>query len=187
VIADAQLEFARRHAGADVAAALMNQSGIRGDLVRKTPAAGTAGAITYEQVFNVAPFGNRLILRTMTGDLIARLLESQFRSGGVSNLLQVSNGFTYSYDLARPEGRRVDRASIRIDGRPIAAGGRYRILVNEFLANGGDGLDLFKEASGWADSGADIDSLLEYFQAHAPVAPGPQNRIKSGRDTSASQ
>jgi 5'-nucleotidase len=187
VIADAQLEFARRHAGADVAAALMNQSGIRGDLVRKTPATGTAGAITYEQVFDVAPFGNRLILRTMTGDLIARLLESQFRAGGVSNLLQVSSGFTYAYDLARPEGRRVDRASIRIDGRPIAASSRYRILVNEFLANGGDGLDLFKAATGWADSGADIDSLLEYFQAHAPVAPGPQNRIKSGRDTSASQ
>jgi 5'-nucleotidase len=187
VIADAQLDFARRHAGTDVAAALMNQSGIRADLVRKTPTAGTAGSVTYEQIFNVAPFGNRLILRTMTGGLIARLLESQFHAGSVSNLLQVSNGFTYAYDVLRPEGRRVDQASIRIDGRPIVPAGRYRILVNEFLASGGDGLDLFKEASGWADSGADLDALLEYFRIHAPIAPGPQDRIKSERDTSASR
>jgi 5'-nucleotidase len=123
----------------------------------------------------------------MTGGLIARLLESQFHAGSVSNLLQVSNGFTYAYDVSRPEGRRVDQASIRIDGRPIVPAGRYRILVNEFLASGGDGLDLFKEASGWADSGADLDALLEYFRIHAPIAPGPQDRIKSERDTSASR
>ena len=64
---------------------------------------------------------------------------------------------------------------------------RYQVLVNEFLANGGDGFDLFREATGWVDCGADIDALVAYFQAHSPVQPGPQNRIKSERGTSASR
>ena len=128
-----------------------------------------------------------MVLKTMTGELLGRLLESQFTAGRVSNLFQVSEGFSYTYDLWRPAGHRVEVNSIRIDGRPLALTRRYQVLVNEFLANGGDGFDLFREATGWVDCGADIDALVAYFQAHSPVRPGPQNRIKSERDTSASR
>ena len=182
VIADAELDFARRHGAGDVAAAMMNKGGVRADLLP-----GPSGAVTYAQLFDVQPFGNRLVVMTLTGDMIERLLESQFRNNKVTNLLQISDGFSYAYDLSRPQGQRVDRRSIRIARRPLDPGRSYRLVLNEFIARGGDGFDVFKEGAGWMDVGLDLDALLQYFQAHRPVEPVPLNRIRSETGTSASQ
>ena len=53
------------------------------------------------------PFGNMLVVKALTGDAIHRLLEQQFDnpSQGVRAILQVSKGFSYSYDSSRPPGR----------------------------------------------------------------------------------
>jgi 5'-nucleotidase len=72
----------------------MNPGGIRADLA--------AGDITYGKAFAVQPFGNSLVTKTMTGAQIEQLLEQQF---AVGRILQVSAGFTYAWDAAKPVGR----------------------------------------------------------------------------------
>ena len=53
---------------------------------------------------------------------------------GAIRLLQVSNGFTYSYDFSKPAGSRVTPGSVKINSVPITATGTYRVAMNNFLS-----------------------------------------------------
>ena len=59
---------------------------------------------------------------TLTGQQIDDLLEQQFRPGEVTTrgILQVSRGFSYTWDGEQPVGSRVDIAGITINGVAMA-------------------------------------------------------------------
>jgi 5'-nucleotidase len=175
VIADAQLEAARLATREAVAAAFQNPGGLRADLVVSPGGVAGARPLTYETLFTVQPFGNRLVVQTMTGDAIRRALEQQFTVEPVTTL-QVA-GVTYAYDLRRPAGSRVDPKTIRIQGQPLDPTRPYRVVVNSFLGQGGDGLTVFTEGTNHADAGSDIDAIAGYLTRHSPIAPGRQDRI----------
>jgi 5'-nucleotidase len=178
VIADAQLEATDDPGFGDAVAAFMNPGGIRADLVYDQISGGEApGEVTYGEAFNVQPFGNSLVTMTLTGAQIDTMLEQQFDNPtvGASRILQVSDGFTYTWDFAAPTGSKV--SNIAIDGVPIVTGDSYRVTVNSFLADGGDGFLVLKEGTDRLGGAVDLDALEDYFVAHSPVAPGPQNRI----------
>ena len=117
-----------------------------------------------------------LTVLTCTGTQIDALLEQQFRTTG-NTILQVPNGFTYTWDNAAPIGSRVDIASIKINGTPISAATPYRVATNNFLATGGDGFAVFTGCTDPLGGEIDLDALVRYFETRSPVAPGPQNRI----------
>jgi 5'-nucleotidase len=176
VIADAQLEYTRS-AGAQVA--LMNPGGIRANLVYANSPGGEApGQVTYGEAFTVQPFNNLVVTQTFTGAQIKAVLEQQiFPVGGTtgSRILQVSDGFTYSYDSTRPAGDRV--SNIALNGVPIDPAATYRVTTNDFLANGGDGFtNLTHGTDRTTAPGFDIDALVAYLGT-GPIAPGPANRI----------
>jgi 5'-nucleotidase len=129
VIADAYLSAARLSRGADIA--FMNEGGVRADL--------TSTAVSYNDLFNVLPFGNTVLAMTVDGRTLKDLLEQQFDnpSPGRSAILQVSAGFTYRYALHSPSGRHVDAASIMLNGKRVLSGDRVRIATNDFLHTGG--------------------------------------------------
>ena len=173
LIADAQLEAARRVAGPDVAVAFTNTGGIRADL-----ASGAAdGSITYEDAFDVQPFGNQILVRTMTGARLLRVLEQQFNVPGTLHVLQVSNGFTYRYSGSKSAPRRVDPASVTLNGRRLRLNGTYKVAMNEYLADGGDGFTAFAAGTGQVDCGSDIDALASYLSARSRVTPPAPARI----------
>jgi 5'-nucleotidase len=172
IIADGMLDAARAVAGR-VDAAFTNSGGIRSDLF----ASGSNGTITYGDLFNVLPFGNIVMVKTLTGDAIMRLLEQQTPV----RVLQVSSTFRYAWDPARPPGSRVNRASIEIDGVPIVATAKYRIVTNDFVWNGGDDFVAATEGTEPVTVGADVDVFLDYVRTHSPVQPGPQDRIRLDR------
>lgn len=160
LVADAQLAWARKH-GAQVA--FINSGGVRADLV---PAAN--GNITFGQIFAMQPFGNNVVAKTLTGAQLLRLLEQQFsgpNSPDDPTILLPSAGFTFRYDLTRPEGRRIVGAAL--NGEPVTATGRYRVATNNFLASGGDGFTAFAEGVDTVDAGVDVDALEAYLKAGA--------------------
>ena len=172
IIADGILDAARAAAGrADVA--FMNSGGIRSDLVPSGP----NGTITYSDLFNVLPFGNIVMVKTLTGDAIYRLLEQQIPA----RVLQVSGNFGYSWDPTRPPGSRVNRASVRIDGKPVIATDRYRVAMIDFVWNGGDDFTVATEGTEPAAVGNDVDVFLAYVGKHSPVTGGAQDRIMLDR------
>jgi 5'-nucleotidase len=178
VIADAQLAATSPTDFGGAVVAFMNPGGIRADLVHGASAGGEKpGEVTYGELFSVQPFNNVLTVKTMTGDMIRRLLEQQFNNPNPGDLriLQVSEGFTYTYDARQPAGSRV--TNIAIDGTPISPTASYRVAMNSFLADGGDGFTVFREGTDQLGGEIDIDALANYFMTSSPVAPGPQNRI----------
>ena len=172
VIADAQLAATAPANFGGAVVAFMNPGGIRADLTG-------AGSVTYSQLFTVQPFNNVLTVKTCTGDQIKRLLEQQFDnpSAGQDRILQVSNGFTYSYNRSAAAGSRVDASSIKIGGTTVSSTASYRVTMNSFLASGGDNFSVFAECTNPLGGDIDVDALVRYFQNNSPVAPGPQNRI----------
>jgi 5'-nucleotidase len=180
VIADAQLASTAPTDFGGAQVAFMNPGGIRGGgLIYNQQSAGEApGQITYSEMFTVQPFNNVMNVKTMTGDAIYRLLEQQFTVIAPSiRLLQVSKGFSYSYDMRLPAGSRVIPGSVAINGVPITKTGSYRVAMNNFLASGGDGFTVFNEGTNQIGGEIDIDAAVNYFMKNSPVAPGPQNRV----------
>ena len=158
----------------------MNPGGIRngGLFYNNSPAGEAPGQVTYGELFTVQPFSNVMTVLTCTGAQIDALLEQQFRPTPPGNtILQVSNGFTYSWSASAPIGSKVDIASIKIAGTPIAALASYRVAMNNFLATGGDGFSVFTGCTNPLGGEIDLDALVRYVELNSPVAPGPQNRI----------
>ena len=167
LIADAQLAAtrAKEHGGADIS--FINATGVR---VGIAPAPNRS--VTYGQIFAMQPFGNNLVVKTLTGAQLKAMLEQQFRivsgSPRVVSLLVPSANFTFTYDLSKPEGERI--RSMKLNGRPIDPARTYRVSVNNFLASGGDGFSVLTEGTDTFDAGLDLDAL-EAWLATNPASP----------------
>ncbi|RVW08393.1 bifunctional metallophosphatase/5'-nucleotidase [Prescottella agglutinans] len=174
LIADSQLEAARGR-GAQIA--LTNPGGIRADLLHDAD-----GTITYGNAYQVQPFLNSLEVRTLTGAQLKDVLEQQFQArddGSTAELiLAPSASLTYRIDRRAPVGARI--ADIHVDGRPVAPDERYRVAVNKFLADGGDGFTVLRDGTEPASAGNDLDALTSYLQNRSPVAPPAPGRISLG-------
>ena len=73
--------------------------------------------------------------------------------------------------------RANDRKPIKIGGVAVVATQSYRITVNAFLADGGDGFAVLKEGTNRVAGGLDLDALLKLFSDRGAFAPPPSNRI----------
>ena len=169
LIADAQLAASRApdRGGAEIA--FINSGGVRTDLKP-----GPDGAITYGQIFAMQPFGNGLVVKTLSGAQLKAVLEQGFReqNGKVEPraVLIPSEGFTYRYDLSRGSGERI--VAMRLHGRPIDPARRYRVTINNFLASGGDGYTRFAEGTDPFDAGLDLDALEAWLRTNPKVPEG---------------
>jgi 5'-nucleotidase len=183
VIADAQY-VATQPAGLGGAhLAFMNPGGIRADMrVSDISSGGEAqGEVTYGEAFTVQPFGNSLVTKTMTGDMIRRLLQQPFQGcGGTApaegRFLQISSTFS---DESAPGAtsctNRIGR--MFVNGVLVGPTDSFRVTMNNFLAAGGDGFTVFNEGTDTLGGAQDIDALVDYFQAAgaAGIAVPPLN------------
>ena len=114
--------------------AFTNPGGIRSD-IRK-------GAVTWAALYDVQPFNNYLVKINLTGRQIYDLLNQQWQQGSDEShprMLQIS-GLAYTWDSTRPAGSRIVR--ILRNGIPIDPAASYTVVVNSFLAGGGDGFNV---------------------------------------------
>ena len=177
VIADAQLKATQPSDFGSSVIAFMNPGGIRNDLLHaNSPGGEAAGQVTYGELFNVQPFGNSLVVKTCTGAQIKALLEQQIFP--TTRILQVSAGFTYSFNASAAAGSRIDASSIKLNGTTLNPTTGYRVTMNSFLASGGDGFTVFNDCTNALGGEIDLDALVRYFMEFGgPVPPGPKNRI----------
>ena len=80
-------------------------------------------------------------------------------------------------------GARVVPDSIRIDGAPLNDTTTYRVVANNFLAEGADGFPMFARATNKRDTGIiDLDAfiglLVKRDKAGAPSAAALAPRIE---------
>ncbi len=173
-LADSLRELER----ADVA--LLNSGGLRADL--------GGGELTYGQVYEVLPFDNTIATVTVTGDELRRLLQAAY--GGRKGVFQISG---LKVTLSRCPGQGRLRAFTQPDGRAISPERKYRVVMPDFLARGGDGLGpvLASLAPGKIDLGAERelnfrDALLGYWQKKKGELGAPKPGRLSFLDDAAS-
>ncbi len=178
VIADAQLEATTPTDFGGAVIAFMNPGGIRAPLLFSQISGGEQlGEITYGEAFTVQPFGNTLVVKTLTGSQIQRLLEQQFTVATPPRILQVSSTLSYKWASSRPAGDKVDDSSVMIGNQAVDLFKSYRVEMNSFLADGGDGFSVFKEGTNQLGGEVDLDAFGRYMMAHSPVSPPPLTRI----------
>jgi 5'-nucleotidase len=180
VIADAQLEATTPTDFGGAVIAFMNPGGIRGPILYDQISGGELpGQVTYGELFTVQPFSNTLTVKTCTGAQIQQLLEQQFDNprAGERRILTVSHGFHYSYDSTAASGNRVPNGSVTLNGNPLVDAQAYRVEMNSFLADGGDGFSVFRSCTNQLGGEIDLDALVRYFQAHSPISPPTEDRI----------
>jgi 5'-nucleotidase / UDP-sugar diphosphatase len=172
LIADGMV-WKTRNAGVQIA--LQNGGGIRASIPK--------GPITVGKVYEVLPFGNTLVVMDLKGKEILAALEngvSQWEQTA-GRFLQVS-GLRYAFDLARPAGSRVVRVEVKTEKgfAPLDLEATYRVVVNSFIANGGDGFTALKEAQGYrVDTGfSDAESFMDYLKELKVVEAQVEGRIE---------
>ena len=179
LIADAQLAVTRAQ-GAQIA--FTNPGGLRADL----RSSGANGVVTYSDAFSSQPFGNTLVTLTLTGAQLKQLLEQQWSSSSTAarperaRMLQPSRGFSYTWSANASHRERVVSDSMQLDGRSIDFAQTYRVTVNNFLADGGDGFRVLREGTDRVSGPLDVDALIGYLSqvsSARPLAPERTPRI----------
>lgn len=158
--------------------AFTNAGGIRTDLT-------TSLDVTFGQLFAVMPFGNNMTTMDLTGEQIVRVLEQQWEAPQPANgrVMQVSKGFTYTWDASKPAGAaagtgaRIVPGSVKLNGVPLEMGKTYRVTVNNFMSTGGDNFTVFKAGKNVQQGDVDIEVGAAYFRALGTVPEPAQDRI----------
>ena len=173
LVADAQLAATQDDARGGAQIAFMNPGGIRTDL---ECAGAPPCSVTFGQLFTMQPFGNSLVVMTLTGAQLKALLEQQLKRSNEPTFLQPSTGFGYTWRDDAPTGEHV--SDMRLNGTPIDAQQRLRVTVNSFLAEGGDGFSTLRQGTDTRGGPQDLDAMLDYFKTHSMLMPDTQARIQ---------
>jgi 5'-nucleotidase len=172
IVTDAQLAATRDEKDGGAVVAFTNPGGIRTDVIRQGD-----GSVSYADLFASQPFRNQLVTLTLTGADIKSMLEQQWLDPKRPRILQVSNGFSYAFDNDKPFGERVIAERMMLNGAPISSAQNYRVTVNNYLAQGGDGFAALKQGKDARFGAYDSDALFGYFQAKGEIAPTTVDRI----------
>jgi 2',3'-cyclic-nucleotide 2'-phosphodiesterase (5'-nucleotidase family) len=176
--------------GADFA--ITNSGGLRADLTCPTtdnpsdfcpPYTPPPHPISRGQVLAVLPFGNIVAILSINGAELKTYLEN-----GVSAMPAVNgrfpqlSGLCFTYDIAAPALSRVtgavrQAADGSCTGAPIdlTAATTYSLVINDFMANGGDG---YPNAASRITTLNIMDQVLaDYVSNNSPLTPAIQGRI----------
>ena len=166
IIADAQLAATSSQKTGGAVIAFTNPGGIRADIPRRDD-----GAVTYADVFAAQPFRNQLVTMSLTGQQIKDALEQQWADPKRPRILQVSKGFSFVWDGGKGDGERIIAERMTLDGARIEPAARYRVTVNNYLSDGGDGFTVFTQGADQLTGIYDVDALFDYFRGTEPARP----------------
>jgi hypothetical protein len=173
----------------DVDAALLNSGGLRTDLVVSPPSAGEQpGEITRGEMLRVLPFGDRVVILTVTGaQLEAALLNGLAPACdprpalGTFRFPQLS-GLKVAFHCDGPTPV-VDGMWKTPDGAAgpevrLGAADTVRLVTNDYLYAGGDGYSMLAAGTNVQQPGDTLlDVAIDDVAAHSPVAAAVDGRI----------
>jgi 2',3'-cyclic-nucleotide 2'-phosphodiesterase (5'-nucleotidase family) len=156
----------------DADLALLNSGCLRSSLAE--------GNITYADIINVLPLETEIVLLEMNGSHILQALE---RSAGDSDdkSLQVS-GLNIIYDSSRPEGERMISVKLK-NGEDISPDKNYRVASIDYLAEGGDGYEMFTHARELEYEKISIQQeVLRHLETKGMLSPSAMGRMRNVRE-----
>ena len=163
--ADAMLWAARRETAEPVHMALTNNGGLR------VPIA--PGPITVGQMFELMPFENMLSVLTLTGAQVQELADALARRRG-----EPIAGFTFRIETS---GEDRVAGDILVGGAPLDLAAEYRLVTNDYLANGGDSMTPFRNPVAREDLPVLLrDAFIQYVREEGVIRAEIEGRITGG-------
>lgn len=126
-VSDAARDITAELSGIKVDCSIMNKGGIRCDMPK--------GSVSEGLINSMFPFDNRLQVLELTGKQILRSLEIMAGRGGDAT----------SSDLVVEFSKDKKIKSAKINGKNIKPNKKYKVVTLDYLANGGDYMEPFKE------------------------------------------
>ena len=152
---------------------IMNAGSVRDNILE--------GDITYQEIINILPYSNDILVKEITGQDILDALEFGLRifPDTTPKFPQVS-GLTYKVDISIPSSVIVDFDGVFVgvggrrrvydvfvDGQKLDVDKKYTITSNSFILGGGDGYSMFAPYPELKTSfGVDNEILLKYIQEY---------------------
>lgn len=163
IVTDSQ-EWFLENMDMEIDFAFQNGGGIRATL--------GAGEIQKQTVYEVLPFDNSITLVTLSGADVIALFDKAATNIGAGAMAQVSSSVKVQFNA---ETQTVEE--LLIGGADVDPAKEYKIAVNSYLASGGDGYAVFKNAKDFYDSSlmqrdAFIDYLIHLGGEITPVTDG---------------
>ncbi|MCC7308646.1 MAG: bifunctional metallophosphatase/5'-nucleotidase [Acidobacteria bacterium] len=146
--------------------AVTNSGGLRQDIA--------AGPVTVGDLISAFPFPNTIVQLEMKGSDMRQIFE---HGAGLTNgILQVSKGVEVVYDESKPIGKRIVKCNI--NRMPLDDNKTYRVLTSNFLADGGDGFQVFKKALSYKNTGVEMmPAMVEYLKKFQTYHPKIEGRV----------
>lgn len=143
--------------------AIQNYGGIRVPFLAK-------GNVTVGSVYELMPFDNIMYIVVMKGDKIQAMCDKLAESGG----WPVSKGIYFEIAFGKAK-------NIKINNQPIEFTKSYTVAVPDYIAKGGDNMDMFKDAE-ITNTGIFIrDLILKNLRANhkkgITIRPNNEKRI----------
>ncbi len=159
-------DLALKQSGAEIA--LINGGAIRGNI--------PAGSVTLKQIMRTLPYNDPLIsVKVKGGELRQAMENSVSRIPESGRFLQLA-GLELRFDPAAALGSRVKE--LRFKGAPLESGREYTVVVNRFVADGGDGYTMFPGARGRVDFQTPLRDLFSEALEKGPVSAKEEGRIQ---------
>ena len=161
-------------ASSDADAAVTNGGGIRGGKIYPPGA-----TLTRRDILAELPFGNRVVTIEVGGGELKRALENGLSQlpGPGGRFPQVS-GLSIEADLRRPAGSRI--ISLRVGNLPLDESKTYRVAINDYMLQGGDGYTAFRDGTPLLppdDSPLMATEVIDHVMVLGTVRTGIEGRI----------
>lgn len=155
---------------ADADICITNGGGIRAPL--------SAGDITVGDMYTILPFDNTLFTMELKGEDIVKALEHGIMPDNMG--WGQFSGVKVWYDEDAEAGSRI--TSVRLaDGTKLDMNEYYKVVVNDFMATGGDGYD-FANAKEMNDTNIVMrDGIMEYWRENG-INTDIEELLVSGED-----
>ncbi|MBC7447227.1 MAG: 5'-nucleotidase C-terminal domain-containing protein [Hymenobacteraceae bacterium] len=127
------------------------------------------GNITLGNIFEIMPFENELTVLPVPGPVVRQLCDY---AGKYNNVAAV--GLTWATDSATTRAR-----DIRVGGQPLDTTRTYSLAINDYLANGGDGMDFLRPLPQTPARRTIRQVLLDYVRREHLIAPLPASLTPS--------
>ena len=139
-----------------------------------------------EDLSTVLPFESKVVVIEVSGENLLSALEHsvhRYTDGEERGEFLQFSGIYVEYDMNLPSGKRVVNAKIicaycevpKLENIDLKS--KYRIILQDFLANGGDGFTMFKGSQIQESETLDVEVLKDFIRKKSPIYPSIEWRI----------
>ena len=158
LLADAILFEGERLTGEKVDIGIMNYGGIRLPALQQ-------GNLTLGTVYELMPFDNFLVTQKIDGTTLKKVFDSMANRGGWPIA-----GATYVI-------QNNEAKNIQINGKPLDMNTVYNVSISDYLANGGDKLEMLKKIPQKNTNLLLRDAFIHYFKSRKTITGNLENRV----------